>query len=39
MCIRDRDAIKYMKEAAKKSYSKKGDAVVQMNYDAIDRCV
>ncbi len=30
------DAIKYMKEAAKKSYSKKGDAVVQMNYDAID---
>ena len=30
------DAIKYMKEAAKKSYSKKGDAIVQMNYDAID---
>ena len=25
-----------MKEAAKKSYGKKGDAVVQMNYDAID---
>ncbi len=30
------DAIKYMKEAAKKSYAKKGDAIVQMNYDAID---
>jgi len=26
-----------MKEAAKKSYGKKGDAIVQMNYDAIDR--
>lgn len=25
-----------MKEAAKKSYSKKGDAVVEMNYKAID---
>ena len=30
------DAIKFMKEAAKKSYSKKGDAVVEMNYKAID---
>ena len=30
------DAIKYMKEAAKKSYSKKGDDIVKMNYDAID---
>ena len=30
------DAIKYMKEAAKKSYAKKGEAIVQMNYDAID---
>lgn len=30
------DAIKYMKEAAKKSYGKKGDAVVEMNYKAID---
>ena len=30
------DAIRYMKEAAKKSYSKKGDAVVEMNYKAID---
>ena len=30
------DAVKYMKEAAKKSYSKKGDAVVEMNYKAID---
>ena len=31
-----KEAIEYMKEAAKKSYGKKGDAVVQMNYDAID---
>ena len=30
------DAIQFMKEAAKKSYSKKGDAVVEMNYKAID---
>jgi len=30
------DAIKYMKEAAKKSYGKKGDAIVEMNYKAID---
>ena len=29
-------AVQYMKEAAKKSYSKKGDAVVEMNYRAID---
>ncbi len=30
------DAIRFMKEAAKKSYAKKGDAVVEMNYKAID---
>lgn len=30
------DAIKYMKDAAKKSYGKKGDAIVEMNYKAID---
>ena len=30
------DAVDYMKQAAKKSYSKKGDAVVEMNYKAID---
>ncbi len=30
------DAVKFMKEAAKASYSKKGDKIVQMNYDAID---
>jgi pyruvate-ferredoxin/flavodoxin oxidoreductase len=30
------DAVKYMKDAAKKSYGKKGDAVVEMNYKAID---
>jgi pyruvate-ferredoxin/flavodoxin oxidoreductase len=30
------EAIDFMKAAAKKSYSKKGDAVVEMNYKAID---
>ena len=30
------DAVRFMKEAAKKSYGKKGDAVVEMNYKAID---
>lgn len=30
------DAIEYMKNAAKKSYSKKGEDVVRMNYAAID---
>ncbi len=30
------EAIDFMKQAAKKSYSKKGDAVVEMNYKAID---
>ena len=29
-------AVEYMKYMAKKSYSKKGDAVVEMNYKAID---
>ena len=31
------DAKAYMKEYAKKTYGKKGDKIVQMNYDAIDR--
>ncbi len=31
------EAVKYMKEAAYKSYSKKGDAIVEMNYQAIER--
>ena len=35
--IPEEDAIKYMKEAATKSYSKKGEAIVKMNHDAIDR--
>ncbi|MFQ7107533.1 MAG: pyruvate:ferredoxin (flavodoxin) oxidoreductase, partial [Neglectibacter timonensis] len=35
--IPEEDAIKYMKDAATKSYSKKGDAIVKMNHDAIDR--
>lgn len=30
------DAQKYMKEQAKKTYGKKGDAIVEMNYKAID---
>ncbi len=30
-------ATEYMKEAAKKSYSKKGDKIVQLNYVAIDK--
>ena len=33
------DAIGFMKAAAKKSYGKKGDAIVEMNYKAIDACV
>ena len=35
--IPEEEAINLMKAAAKASYSKKGDKVVQMNYDAIDR--
>jgi pyruvate-ferredoxin/flavodoxin oxidoreductase len=31
------DAVKYMKDAAKKSYGSKGDAVVEMNYKAVER--
>ncbi len=31
------DAMRFMKEAAEKSYSKKGDNIVQMNYTAIER--
>ncbi len=34
--IPEEQAIELMKAAAKKSYGKKGDAIVQMNYDAID---
>ena len=33
------DAVKYMKDAATASYSKKGDDIVRMNHDAIDRGV
>lgn len=32
-----KEAIDYMKAAAKASYGSKGDKIVQMNYDAIDR--
>ena len=31
------DAVRYMKEAIVKSYGKKGEAVVNMNYAAVDR--
>lgn len=34
--IPEADAIQYMKDAATASYSKKGDAIVKMNHDAID---
>ena len=35
--IPEADAIQYMKDAATKSYGRKGEAVVKMNHDAIDR--
>jgi pyruvate-ferredoxin/flavodoxin oxidoreductase len=31
------DAVKYMKEAIKKTYGKKGDKIVNMNYEAVDK--
>ena len=31
------DAVKFMKDAATASYGKKGEAIVKMNHDAIDR--
>src|SRR5690554_5993806 len=31
------DAIKYLKDAIKKAYGHKGDKIVQMNYDAVDK--
>ena len=34
--IPEAEAVEYMKAAAKKSYGRKGDAIVQMNWDAID---
>ena len=33
------DAVKYMKDAATASYGSKGEAIVKMNHDAIDRGV
>ncbi|MCM1234867.1 MAG: pyruvate:ferredoxin (flavodoxin) oxidoreductase, partial [Ruminococcus flavefaciens] len=35
--IPDEDAVGYMKAAALKSYGKKGEKIVQMNYAAVDR--
>ena len=34
--IPEEEAIDLMKEAAKATYGRKGDKIVQMNYDAID---
>jgi pyruvate-ferredoxin/flavodoxin oxidoreductase len=34
--IPENEAIDYMKQAVKKTYGRKGDKIVQMNYDAID---
>jgi len=34
--IPQEDAVKYMKEAIYKSYSKKGEKIVEMNYKAVD---
>ena len=31
------DAVKYMKDAATKTYGRKGESIVKMNHDAIDR--
>ncbi len=31
------DAVKYLKEAIEKTYGKKGEKVVDMNYAAVDR--
>ncbi len=31
------DAVKYIKDAIKKTYGKKGDRIVTMNYEAVDR--
>jgi len=33
------EAINYMKDAIKKTYGKKGDKIVQMNYDAVDNAL
>lgn len=33
------EAIKHLKSATKKTYGKRGDAVVQQNFDAIDRSI
>ena len=35
--IPEADAIQYMKDAATKSYGRKGEDIVKMNHDAIDR--
>ena len=37
--IPPKNAFKYMKDAIKKTYGKKGQKIVQMNYDAVDKAV
>ncbi len=37
--IPPKDAFTYMKNAIKKTYGKKGDKIVKMNYDAVDKAV
>lgn len=37
--ISSRDAIKYIKEAIKKTYGKKGEKIVQMNIAAVDKAI
>ena len=37
--ITEKEAIKAIKTAIKKTYGKKGDKIVQMNYDAVDAAV
>ena len=31
------EAVKYLKEFIKKTYGKKGEEIVKMNYEAVDR--
>jgi pyruvate-ferredoxin/flavodoxin oxidoreductase len=35
--ISEEDAVRYLKESIKKAYGKKGDKVVNMNYEAVER--
>ncbi len=37
--ISSQEALKYIKEAIKKTYGKKGEKIVQMNIDAVDKAI